>query len=148
MLEKLKDFLSGSPTSADDKGPSLDVAFTALLVEAARIDDQYDDSEKALIDRIIADEFDLNAGEAADLRARAEADQAQALDHYRYSSVVKQALDETQRAAFVERLWEVVLADGKRDQYEDYLIRRLIGLIHVSDQESGAARKRAEARRG
>ena len=44
----------------------------------------------------------------------------------------------------VELLWRVVLADGVVDDYEANLIRRVAGLIHVSDAQAGAARKRVE----
>jgi uncharacterized tellurite resistance protein B-like protein len=39
-----------------------------------------------------------------------------------------------------------VLADERLDPYEDNLLRRVAGLIHVSDAESGAARQRVKAR--
>ena len=45
----------------------------------------------------------------------------------------------------VELLWRVVLADGVVDDYEANLLRRVAGLIHVTDQDAGAARKRAES---
>jgi len=46
----------------------------------------------------------------------------------------------------VEMLWDVVYADGELHDYEANLMRRVAGLLHVSDQESGAARKRVLGR--
>jgi uncharacterized tellurite resistance protein B-like protein len=43
----------------------------------------------------------------------------------------------------VEMMWEVAYADGTLDPQEDALLRRIAGLIHVSDQERGLARQRA-----
>ena len=43
----------------------------------------------------------------------------------------------------MEMLWEVAYADGELHDYEASLIRRVTGLLHVSDRDSGAARKRA-----
>jgi uncharacterized tellurite resistance protein B-like protein len=40
-------------------------------------------------------------------------------------------------------LWKVAYSDGILDPYEDMLLRQIAGLIHVSDQERGSARKRA-----
>ena len=48
----------------------------------------------------------------------------------------------------VELLWQIVLADGVVDDYEANLMRRVAGLIHVTDQHSGEARKKAEATAG
>ena len=45
-------------------------------------------------------------------------------------------------------LWEVAYADGELHDYEANLMRRVTGLLFVSDQESGEARKRALERLG
>jgi uncharacterized tellurite resistance protein B-like protein len=45
-------------------------------------------------------------------------------------------------------LWEVVYADSILHEYEASLMRRIAGLLHVPDVESGAARKRALSRLG
>ncbi|OUU12159.1 MAG: hypothetical protein CBB94_00585 [Gammaproteobacteria bacterium TMED34] len=43
----------------------------------------------------------------------------------------------------IETLWEIVLSDGELHDYESNLIRRLAGLLYISDVNSGNARKRA-----
>ena len=48
----------------------------------------------------------------------------------------------------MEMLWEVAYADGTLHDYEANLLRRLTALIHVTDRESGQARKRALAKLG
>ena len=48
----------------------------------------------------------------------------------------------------IEMLWEVVFADGKEHAFEANLVRRVTGLIYVTDHESGSARKRVRARLG
>jgi uncharacterized tellurite resistance protein B-like protein len=45
-------------------------------------------------------------------------------------------------------LWEVAYADGVLDPYEDALIRKVAGLVYVTDQERGFARKRVRERLG
>jgi uncharacterized tellurite resistance protein B-like protein len=45
-------------------------------------------------------------------------------------------------------LWEVAYADGTLHDYEASLLRRITGLLYVSDRESGEARKRVLARLG
>ena len=146
MLKQLKALIEGAAPAGEDSDCDLDLAFAAMLVEAARIDESYDDVERTRIDQILAEEFELDAEGAAKLRGRAELAQAEANDLYKFSKVVKEALSHDEKIAFVERLWEVAYADGDRDSYEDYLVRRLLGLIHVSDRESGEARRRAQAR--
>ena len=43
----------------------------------------------------------------------------------------------------IEVLWEIILSDNEIHDYESNLIRRLAGLLYVSDVECGNAKKRA-----
>lgn len=143
MLDKLKSlFAGGKPQEKEEADAPL--AFAALLVEAARADELYEAREIRIIDRALMDQFGVDADAAAALRARGEEAQSAANDIQQFTRVVK-TLPQDEKAAFVERLWRIVLSDGERDAFEDALIRRVCGLIYVSDPESGAARQRAEA---
>jgi uncharacterized tellurite resistance protein B-like protein len=77
------------------------------------------------------------------LRAKGEAARRDAADVFRFTLAIKTALDEAERAALMEALWAVALADGARDPHEDALLRKLDPLIAVSDRDSVAARRRA-----
>ena len=46
------------------------------------------------------------------------------------------------RDKLIELLWEVVYSDGSLHAYESNLLRRIGGLIYVSDRDRGDARKR------
>ena len=122
------------------------LAVAALLVEAAQADETYADAEATLIDRLLTDLFGLAGDEARALRREAEARVAGAVDLHQFTRHVK-ALAQPEKIAVVEALWRVALSDGRRDPWEDMLIRRVAGLIHVEDVESALARRRAEAAR-
>ncbi len=66
----------------------------------------------------------------------------------RFTRVVKDSFSHAERVELIEMIWEVVYADGERHDYEDSLMRRIAGLIYVSDRERGEARRRALARLG
>jgi uncharacterized tellurite resistance protein B-like protein len=70
------------------------------------------------------------------------------VDMYGFVRTVKDRLDEAGRIELMEALWEVVYADGTLHEYEAQLMRRLAGLLFVSDRDSGEARKRAMAKLG
>lgn len=142
MLDKLRSLLAG-PARPREAAPDLALAVAALLVEAARADEVYDDREKEIIDAALAEQFGLAPGEAAALRARAEEAQAQANDLHKFTKIAK-TMDAAHKIQLVERLWRIVLSDSRRDPHEDSLIRRVCSLIYVADPESGAARHRAE----
>lgn len=150
MLKKLTALFGLNPKNepepqADDVGyakNSLQYAVAALLVEAARADDDYADGEKSVIDQSLMETFSLPLAEAQTLRAQGEIAQQDSIDLHRFTKIAKQMSVE-EKSAFVENLWRIVLSDGTRDQYEDALIRRLCGLIYFDDRLSGEARQRA-----
>ena len=120
-------------------------AFAALLIEAARADEEYTDEERRLIDRTLAAKFALSADDARTLRIEAETDQIEANDLYKFSSVVRDGLARPEKIALIEDMWRVVLTDDERDPFEEQVIRRLVGLLHLEDRESQLARRRVEA---
>ncbi|MEL7016541.1 MAG: TerB family tellurite resistance protein [Pseudomonadota bacterium] len=125
-----------SPTEQEN----LQTAFAALLVEAARADEHYDEKERALITTLISRQFDLSPDAATAVRTRGENAQAAAIDLHQFTRTVKQ-LDAEEKRRFMEGLWRIVLSDGVRDPWEDALVRRVANLIHVTDVESARARQ-------
>ena len=121
-------------------------ALTALLVRLARADGDYAEVEALRIDRIAAARYGLSTFEAAALRREAEALEAEAPDTVRFTRAIKEAVPYEDRAGVIEALWDVVLADGVRDDEETGLIRLAANLLGVNDRDSALARQRVEAR--
>jgi uncharacterized tellurite resistance protein B-like protein len=69
-----------------------------------------------------------------------------AVDLYRFTSVLCRELDQDGRKRVVEMLWEVVLADGQVDEFESNLVWRVAELIGVSTRDRVTLRKQVEAR--
>ncbi|MFN3260607.1 MAG: TerB family tellurite resistance protein [Pikeienuella sp.] len=116
------------------------LALAALMVRLARADGEFDEGERAAILAAL----DARFGNGAALLAEAERAEAEALDHHQFTRLVKAAIAPEDRAALMEELWRVVLADGARDDEENALMRQFASLLHVSDQEAALARRRAE----
>jgi uncharacterized tellurite resistance protein B-like protein len=144
MLNKLKAIFAGQQTPPEPAGNRLALAVAALLVEAARADEAYTEREKTLIDEALGAQFSLEPEEAKSLRCEGEVAQARANDLHKFTKAAK-SLSAADKVALIERLWTIVLSDGDRDPHEDALIRRVCGLIYVSDRDSGAARLRVAA---
>ena len=143
MFQRLIDIFGAK--SPDAARPEEDAAFAVagLLVEAARSDDHYTAAEKKLIDRALIREFATPPEDAAAIRVRAETAQADAADIYKFTKRAKNFTPE-QKTALIEALWRVILSDGQKTDWEDALVRRVCGLIYVSDRDSGLARQRIE----
>lgn len=145
MIDAFVSLFRGTPNEPAPDSPDERLALAALLVDAARRDDDYEDAEKAAIDRILAAEHELDSAGASALRIEAEAAQDEAMGLFRFTHSLKEATPFEDRVKIIEYLWEVALADGDRDAVEDNLVRRVCGLLGVSDRDSGLARQRVEA---
>jgi uncharacterized tellurite resistance protein B-like protein len=151
MIKRLKQFFerldsADAALAADVDTTRLSAAF--LLVEAACQDGTFDAAERETIERLLRQRFQLDADTCAELLAEAEAAQAHAVQWQRHTRAIVDRFDEAERVGMIEMLWEVVYADGRVDDYEANLLRRVGGLIYVSDRDRGEARKRVEARLG
>lgn len=144
MFEKLLGSLfSSTPTRLPDADARL--AITALLVRIARSDDDYAAVEKDTIKNIIKSRYALDTDGVNDLLTQAESFESEAPDTVRFTRAVKDAVALEDRIKVIESLWQVVLADGARDDGEDALVRLVSNLLGISDVDSAMARKRIEA---
>lgn len=148
MIDKLKSFLKGAPIEAEDKSDDLQIAVVALLIRAATTDAEFGEEERAAIRRIALQSFSLEEEELDQLIGEAENAETETMDLHRWVQTIKQAYDEEERVGLIEKMWEVVYADGVLDDYEANLLRRVAGLIYVPDRASGQARQRVLARLG
>jgi uncharacterized tellurite resistance protein B-like protein len=117
-------------------------AVAALLVEAAVLDGIFTTEERARILDLLRRRFTITAADAARAVDEAERAVAESSDMHRFTKSARDGLDEAGRIGLIEMLWEVVYADGTLHDYEAQLMRRLAGLLHVDDRDSGLARKR------
>ena len=110
------------------------------------MDGHFDGDERETIRRLL--ETRLGFEDAEDLIAAAEAMAERAGDFWSFARVAKNRFSHEERVALIEMLWEVAYADGVLHDFEASLLRRVTGLLYVSDRESGAARKRVLKRLG
>ncbi|MGH7094820.1 MAG: TerB family tellurite resistance protein [Stellaceae bacterium] len=147
MFQALHRLLAGFDDAPDAAGQN-DTAFAlaVLLIQVACTDDRFDDAEESVIERMLARRFDLTRHEIVALLDAAKERALQATDLFHFTRVVVDEMGETERIGVVEMLWEVAEADGECTGDEDSLIRRVAGLIYVSDHDRGEARRRVRGR--
>jgi uncharacterized tellurite resistance protein B-like protein len=149
MIDRIKAFLTAlaEPSTARPGGvDALQLAATALLIEAARSDALFNDEERRTIRDLVQRQFGLNGEETGELIAAAEAEAERATQLFGFTKVIADRFSEPERIRLIEMLWEVIYADGQIDAFESNLMRRIAGLIYVPDPESGLARQRVLAR--
>jgi uncharacterized tellurite resistance protein B-like protein len=118
------------------------LAAAAMLVHAAAIDGEMSQSERDKLHAVIKQHFALDDATTDELITKATAAEHEAVDLYHFTHLLNRALDETGRAKIVEMMWQIVYADGQRDELEDNLIWRAADLLGVSARERIALRRR------
>jgi len=145
MLSRVFDFLTAKEAPAD-RADELELAVAALMIEAARMDNDFSAEERTTIERLLATKFHLPPEEAHALIEQAAEKVHHATQFFPFTQAICKALEPEQRGHIIEMLWKVCYADGTLDPHEDMLLRRLAGLIHVPDRERMLARQRALAK--
>ena len=136
----LKQLTAPSPALIKDTDARL--ALTALLVRIARTDGAYIQTEIDRIDAITSLRYSLTVEAAAKVRQDAETLESEAPDTIRFTRAIKDAVAYEDRLAVIESLWQVVLADGAREDEEDALLRLVSSLLGINDRDSALARQR------
>ena len=110
----------------------------ALLIHAARIDENYTEKEKKLIINFaeMSSKKNLSKNEILDLISKAEEYEKNSNQILEYTQEVKK-LDLKTKQLVLEFLWEIILSDDKSDVYESTLMRRICGLLYLPDKLSG-----------
>ena len=121
---------------------------TALMIEAANADGSLDKAEQALIIEVIARQFELDEAKAAEMMRAAVDQSAERVELHSLLRRLRDNSDYEERLGVMEMVWMVVLADGELDHIEAQLMRRLAGLLFVSDVDSGLAAKTAKSNLG
>ena len=151
MINRIKALLASKdhppvPEAGCHSHDELQLAAAALLVEAATLDGHYGETEQVAIDKLLREKFALKDEEARSLHNLAVTEQSEASQLLGFTRAIKDHYSLEERIELIEMVWEVVYADGELHNYEANLLRRLGGLLYVSDRERGDARKRVLAR--
>jgi len=112
------------------------ILITSLLIHAAKIDDNYTNVEKEIIKKALISLNEITANEAEELIKKAEKKEQESNQIVEFTREVKKNPMEF-RLKIVEILWKIIYSDGTSDNYESNLIRRVCGLLYISDKDSG-----------
>jgi uncharacterized tellurite resistance protein B-like protein len=118
------------------------LAAAALLVHAAAIDGEMSQPERDKLRAVLRARFDLDDAAAGELIEKATAAEHEAVDLYHFTHLLNRTLNEPGRAKVIEMMWEIIYADGSRDELEDNLMWRAADLLGVSPRERIELRQR------
>ena len=143
MINFLKNILNNQNSQeSNDNNKNLEL-LCGLMIEAAYTDGQIDKSELNKIKLSLINVFSEDPVEVNLVLEEAVKNKNNSKSLHHYTSYINKNFDEDKKLLLIEALWEIVLSDEEIHDFESNLIRRLSGLLYISDVDSGNARKRA-----
>jgi uncharacterized tellurite resistance protein B-like protein len=147
-VRNLKAWITRNLGGGDEEGGATreqarNLAVAALLVEVLRADYAVDGSERRQVAASIGGILGLDAAQCEELLVEAEQEVDRAHDLHQFTTELNRALTHDAKLDLVEQLWRVAQADATVHKYEEHIIRRISGLLHVSHREFIAAKLRA-----
>lgn len=137
MFDRLKSVLTGTP-SGDRKGDNLgeerriQVATAVILLEVAHADEDFSESEREHILDILKNQFSLDEESVHELVQVSEEQLRRSIDIWHFTEIINNSYDSEEKYRVIEKVWQVIYADGRLDKYEDYIVHKLARILHIS----------------
>ena len=146
MLQSLRNiFSSNINQNQEDDNKDIDI-LAGLMIEAANTDGNISQDEVNKISLSLINIFKEDPKEVEMTLSRALDDKDNSRSLYYYTSKLNKSFSHEKKLLLIEVLWEVILADNEIHDFESNLLRRLAGLLYISDIECGNAKKRANSK--
>ena len=143
MINILKKILNNQNSNENnDESKNLEL-LSGLMIEAAYTDGKVDEIELNKIKFSLINVFNEDPEEVEIVIKEALKNKNNSRSLHNYTSFINKNFDDDKKLLLIEALWEIVLSDGEIHDFESNLIRRLAGLLYISDVNSGNARKSA-----
>ena len=144
MFQSLKKIFTQTDVSSSDTKSNEELKLLCgSMIEAANSDGTVDESEIKKISKSLVDVFEEDSQEVELVikDCLKEINEPKSL-HF-FKSKINKIFDENKKILLIEALWKIVLSDGNVHEFESNLIRRLAGLLYISDVSCGNAKNRA-----
>jgi len=154
MIDRIRSFFlreMAPPAEAAAEGPGaeeLRIAACALLLEVANADDYFSEDERKHLRSLVRRHFGLRRAAADELIALAEEERRGSVDLWGFTNLIRAPYSTGQKLVLAEAMWGVVLADGELASREDYIMRKISGLVGLETGYLAAARRRRESAGG
>ena len=129
-------FLKKTKSSTDDNKNNDLIIIIALLIHAAKVDENYSEVEKKIIFNFVINFSKKPKEEVLNIIKKSEEHEESSNQILEYTRSVKK-MDLKLKTLVIETLWKIILSDNKSGQYESNLVRRICGLLYLPDKLSG-----------
>jgi uncharacterized tellurite resistance protein B-like protein len=138
-----EDLIGGGKHPAQFADYDYRVAAAALMVHVATLDGDLSAAERQNLHDLLKARFALDDDATTELIDAALAADREAVDFYRFTSLLMRSLDEEQRRRIVAMMWEMAFTDGNVTEFEDNVMWRVADLLGVSNRERIELRRTA-----
>ncbi len=122
----------GTESEVADREAALRLATAVLMVDVARADHVFDETEFERVLQLVERRFGLSPEAAAELVNAASAKAEDLVSVHEFTKLLHEHLDENEKARIIGMLWDIAYADGRLDKYEDSLVLKISDLLYVS----------------
>ena len=119
------------------------ILIASLLIHAAKIDENYTEIEKQIVKKAIIELNQINSDQAEKILIKAEKKEEESNQIVEFTREIKKYPMEF-RLKIIEIIWKIVYSDGTSDNYESNLIRRICGLLYISDKDNGIVKTKVQ----
>lgn len=135
FVEQVANAIAPSDSAAPDpaeREDALRLATAVLMVEVARADHEFSQSEFDLLLELIASHFRLSPQDASELADQASETAEESVSLHDFTQLLHNSLSEDEKTRIVSMLWQIAYADGRLDKYEDSLVLKISDLLYVN----------------
>ena len=145
MFDKLKSIFDKKIEEENEQFDTVQIAISTLMIQTAVYDGVFDEQEKSEILELIKKYFNFNEDQKLSLFKIAMKVNDDSNDMQQFTRVLNDHLSEEEKLKIIEMLWKIIISDGRIDDYENALIRKISGLLYISDRDVGQIKKKLVA---
>ena len=142
MFEKFTSLFEKPETKEENEFDATQLAVAWLMITTAKHDGIFDEIEKEEILKLLQNYYELTEESLINLFKISDSMVDNASDIHQFTSKINSSLDDQEKHAIIEMLWKIIIADGRIDDYENALVRKLSGLLYIDDFKVGEIKKR------
>ena len=147
MLASLKKLFQQHNLEKDQKNSNNELMLLCgIMMEAAAIDGTIDQTELSKIKISLVTIFNEKSDEVEEAISFCLEKINEPNSLHFFTSKLNKSFDDNKKIILLEVLWEIILADKQIHDFESNFIRRLAGLMYISDIHCGNAKKRVLAK--
>ena len=144
MLKSLKKIFDKTENNSEESKSNEELyLLCGIMIEAALSDGKIDKIEIEKISKILTEKFNENPSQVKTTLDQCIKEMNEPKSLHVFTSKFNKIFSNKKKYLLIQTLWEILLADGEIHDYESNLIRRLAGLLYISDVSCGNAKKEA-----